>query len=155
MAGFDVATEAEQLTIPIHAFDLIIADECHRGYTSAELSVWRNTLDHFDAIKVGLTATPAAHTKAYFNEVVFRYEYERAVRESFLVDFDAVSIKSNVRMTGVFLKEGEQVGVIDPETGGEQLDRLEDARQLDTTESERKATSPDAHRSILAALKQY
>ncbi len=30
--------DAEQLDIPIHAFDLIIADECHRGYTSAELS---------------------------------------------------------------------------------------------------------------------
>jgi hypothetical protein len=31
-------------------------DECDRGYTAAELSTWRNTLDHFDAIKVGLTA---------------------------------------------------------------------------------------------------
>src|SRR5204863_4791711 len=87
--------EAEELTIPIHAFDLIVADECHRGYTSAELSVWRNTLDHFDAIKVGLTATPAAHTKAYFNDVVYRYEYERAVREGYLVDYDAVTIRSN------------------------------------------------------------
>src|SRR5262249_12107493 len=73
--------EAEQLDIPIHAFDLIVADECHRGYTSAELSLWRNTLDHFDAIKVGLTATPAAHTKAYFHDVVYRYEYARAARE--------------------------------------------------------------------------
>jgi type I restriction enzyme R subunit len=62
--------DAEELKIPIHAFDLIVADECHRGYTSAELSVWRGTLDHFDAIKVGLTATPAAHTKAYFNDIV-------------------------------------------------------------------------------------
>ena len=105
--------DADALPIPIHAFDLIVADECHRGYTSAELSLWRNTLDHFDAIKVGLTATPAAHTKAYFTEVVYRYEYERAVREGYLVDFDAVSIKSDVRMSGVFLQEGEQVGLID------------------------------------------
>ena len=105
--GDDVGDdEADQLDIPIHAFDLIVADECHRGYTSAELSLWRNTLDHFDAIKVGLTATPAAHTKAYFNDVVYRYEYERAVREGFLVDFDAVTIKSNVRMAGVFLQGG-------------------------------------------------
>jgi type I restriction enzyme R subunit len=66
--------------------------------TSAELSVWRNTLDHFDAVKIGLTATPAAHTKAYFNEVVFRYEYEQAVREGYLVDYNAVKVKSNVRM---------------------------------------------------------
>ena len=96
--------DADQLDIPIHAFDVIVADECHRGYTSAELSVWRNTLDHFDAIKIGLTATPAAHTKAYFNDVVYRYEYERAVREGYLVDFDAVSIKSDIRINGVFLK---------------------------------------------------
>ena len=64
--------DADQLDIPIHAFDLIIADECHRGYTAAEQSVWRKTLDHFDAIKIGLTATPAAHTMAYFREIVYR-----------------------------------------------------------------------------------
>jgi len=55
--------DADLLPIPIHAFDLIIADECHRGYTSAEVSTWRNTLDHFDAIKIGLTATPVEHTR--------------------------------------------------------------------------------------------
>src|SRR5438552_17062308 len=97
--------EADRLDIPIHAFYCIVADECHRGYTSSELSVWRNTLDHFDAIKIGLTATPAAHTKAYFNEVVYRYEYERAVDEKYLVPYDAVTIKSNVRMQGLFIKE--------------------------------------------------
>jgi type I restriction enzyme, R subunit len=147
--------EAEHLDVPIHAFDLIVADECHRGYTSAELSVWRNTLDHFDAIKIGLTATPAAHTKAYFTEVVYRYEYQRAVNEGFLVDFDVVTIKSNVRMSGVFLHEGEQVGVIDPVTGTEQLDQLEDERQYDTTEIERKVTAPDSNRKIVEELKKY
>jgi len=43
--------DADQLKIPTHAFDIVIADECHRGYTTAEESMWRNTLDHFDAIK--------------------------------------------------------------------------------------------------------
>ncbi len=71
--------DADKLEIPIHAFDLIIADECHRGYTAAELSVWRSTLDHFDAIKIGLTATPASHTTAYFHNVVFRYTYAKTV----------------------------------------------------------------------------
>ena len=54
--------DAAKMDIPVHAFDCIIADECHRGYTSSELSTWRSVLDHFDAIKIGLTATPAAHT---------------------------------------------------------------------------------------------
>ena len=147
--------DAEQVKIPIHAFDVIIADECHRGYTTAELSLWRNTLDHFDAIKIGLTATPAAHTKAYFQDVVFRYEYARAVREGHLVDYDVVKVKSEVRMQGVFLKEGESVSVVDPETGTEQLDHVEDERTFETTEVERKVTSPDSNRKILEEIKKY
>jgi type I restriction enzyme R subunit len=147
--------DAEKLDIPIHAFDVIVADECHRGYTTGELSVWRKTLDHFDAIKIGLTATPAAHTKAYFKDVVFRYEYERAVREGHLVDHDVVKISSDVRMKGVFLKEGEQIGVIDPTTGAEQLDQLEDERQFDATEVEKKITAPDSNRRILEEIRAY
>jgi type I restriction enzyme, R subunit len=111
--------DAEPLDIPIHAFDVIIADECHRGYTSAENAIWRRTIDHFDGVKIGLTATPAAHTKAYFKDVVFRYPYERAVREGHLVDYDVVTIRSDVRMNGMFLREGEEVGLIDTQTGSE------------------------------------
>ena len=82
-----------------------------------ELSILiRQSFGRFDAIKIGLTATPAAHTKAYFRDIVYRYEYQRAVQEGFLVDYDVVSIKLNVRMNWLFLKQGEEVGVIDPET---------------------------------------
>ena len=147
--------DAERLDIPIHAFDLIIADECHRGYTGKELAVWRETLDHFDAIKIGLTATPASHTTTYFKDLVYRYEYERAVREGYLVDYDPVTIKSDVRLNGVFLNEGEQVGVVDPETGNEQLDLLEAERQFPSTEVEVKVTSPDSNRKILEEIKKY
>jgi len=147
--------DATQLPIPIHAFDIIIADECHRGYSSAELSIWRKTLDHFDAIKIGLTATPAAHTKAYFKDVVFRYEYERAVREGYLVDYDVVKLRSNVRINGVFLNEGEQVGQVDPIDGSMQMDMLEDERHFDASEVESKVTSPDSNRKVLEELRQY
>jgi type I restriction enzyme R subunit len=147
--------DAEQLDIPIHAFDIIIADECHRGYTASELAIWRRTLDHFDAIKIGLTATPAAHTTTYFKNIVYRYEYERAVSEGYLVDYDVVTIKSDVRMKGVFLSEGEQVGVVDTKTGSEQLDLLEDERQFDTTEVEEKVTAPDSNQKILNELKKF
>lgn len=147
--------DAEQLPIATHAFDVIIADECHRGYSTAELSVWRDTLDHFDAIKIGLTATPAAHTKAYFKDIVYRYEYERAVREGFLVDYDAVKIRSDVRMNGLFIREGEQVGMVDPETGTEQRDLLEDEREFTSPDVERKVTSPDSNLKIVEELKKY
>jgi type I restriction enzyme R subunit len=147
--------DARQLDIPIHAFDLVIADECHRGYTAQEVSTWRNTLEHFDAIKLGLTATPAAHTTAYFEHVPFRYEYERAIREGFLVDYDAVKIKSGVRINGVFLREGEQVGVVDSETGAERLDLLEDERQFEAAEVERQITVPDSNRKIIEQVRDY
>lgn len=35
-------------------FDLIVIDECHRSIYGK----WRRALDHFDGVKVGLTATP-------------------------------------------------------------------------------------------------
>lgn len=147
--------DAQPLDIPIHAFDVIVADECHRGYTSAENAIWRQTIDHFDGVKIGLTATPAAHTKAYFKDVVFRYPYECAVREGHLVDYDVVAVHSDVRMNGMFLHEGEEVGVVDTQTGLEQLDLLEDERRIEAAEVERRATSPDATRKVLEEIKTY
>ncbi|MDG6258197.1 MAG: DEAD/DEAH box helicase family protein [Methanomicrobiaceae archaeon] len=147
--------DAHQLDIPIHAFDLIIADECHRGYTAKELSIWRNTLDHFDAIKVGLTATPAAHTSAYFRDIVYEYGYNQAVRDGFLVAYDQINIHSGVRMNGIFLQEGEVVDVIDPETGTRMIDMLEDEREFPTTEIERNITSVDSNRKILEEIRRY
>jgi type I restriction enzyme, R subunit len=151
----EIEDDADQLRIPHHAFDIVIADECHRGYTTTEESVWRNTLDHFDAIKIGLTATPAAHTKAYFNDVVYRYEYARAVREGYLVDYDAVTVKSDVRMKGVFLQEGERIQIVDPDTGVRRLDELEDQREFEPPDVENRVTSPDSNRKILLELKKY
>lgn len=147
--------DAQPLDIPIHAFDVIVADECHRGYTAAEQSVWRSTLDHFDAVKIGLTATPASHTTSYFQHLVYKYDYRQAVRDGYLVDYDVVTIRSNVRMNGVFLKEGEQVEKIDPTSGATQLDLLEDERAFDATEVERKVTAPDSNRKIIEEAKKH
>jgi type I restriction enzyme R subunit len=61
---------------PIDQYDLIVIDECHRGYlldrelSNAELSFrsqddyiskYRRVLEYFDAVKINLTATPALH----------------------------------------------------------------------------------------------
>lgn len=147
--------EAEKIAIPIHAFDLVIADECHRGYTSAQEAIWRRTLDYFDGVKIGLTATPAQHTAAYFGAPVYNYGYERAVREGYLVDYETIKIKSGVRVNGLFLKEGEGVEMVDPESGVERLDRLEDERVFEVNDIERKATSPDSNRKILEEIRRH
>ncbi|MDM8516323.1 DEAD/DEAH box helicase family protein [Desulfobacterales bacterium HSG16] len=146
---------ADKLDIPIHVFDVIVADECHRGYSAKETGTWKAVLDYFDAVKIGLTATPAAHTLAMFKNKVFSYKTEQAVMDGFLVDYDAVKIKSEVHINGAFLKQGELVGEIDTRTGEERLDNLEDEREFVASEVERKITSPDSTKKIITALKKY
>lgn len=148
-------SDAEKLNIPIHAFDVIIADECHRGYTAQEESKWRELLKHFDSIRIGLTATPAAHTTAFFKEIAYRYDYERAVKEGYLVDYDAVSIQSNITVNGVFLKPGEEVGLRDTTTGQLVFDILEDERELEPPTKESEWTSPDSSKKIVKEIKKY
>lgn len=151
----DYEEDAERLDIPIHAFDVIIADECHRGYTSKETAIWRGVLEHFDAIKIGLTATPAAHTLSLFKDVVYRYTTEQAIQDGYLVDYEAVKIKSDVRMKGVFLKEGDPVGIIDTTTGEEIYDELEDEREFSSEEIEEKITAPESNRKIIKEIASY
>src|SRR5437667_612618 len=119
------------------------------------MSVWRETLNHFDAIKIGLTATPAAHTTALFGSPVFRYTVEQAILDGFLVDYEPVAIKSNVRMNGVFLKEGETVERVDTDTGQKALDQLEDAREHPAADIERAITVPDSNRKIIEEVAKY
>lgn len=89
--------------VPVDQYDCVVVDECHRGYTldrdmsEAELSFrslddyvskYRRVLDHFDAVKIGLTATPALHTVQIFGEPAYRYSYRQAVIEDYLVDHE-------------------------------------------------------------------
>ncbi len=151
----DVEEDARKLDIPIHAFDCVIADECHRGYTAAEESKWREVLDHFDAVRIGLTATPTMHTAAYFTDIVYRYDYERAVREGYLVDYDIVKVHSDITMNGLFLKPGEEVGLKDTLTGRMTYEVLEDQREFDTTDLEAKVTAPDHNKKIIKEFGKY
>jgi type I restriction enzyme R subunit len=151
----DDEPDAGLLNIPIHAFDAIIADECHRGYTASEISQWRAGLDHFDGIKIGLTATPARHTAAYFDDPVYTYSYERAVREGYLVDYDPIVIRSEITMNGAFLRPGEAVTLQDRETGQLRFELLEDARELPPSELDQEWTAPDRDRKVVKEIAQY
>lgn len=151
----DMEIDAEQLDIPIHAFDLIVADECHRGYTAQEVSTWRKVLEYFDAIRIGLTATPATHTVSLFKNLVYCYSTEQAINDGYLVDYEQVNIDSNVRINGTFLRQGEVVRVIDPESGARFYEQLEDEREFSTTDIERKITSPDSNRKIIEEIARH
>ena len=58
-------------------------------------------------------------------------------------------------MKGAFLKEGEQVGIIDTDTGKETYDELEDERKFASEEIERKITSPETNRKIIEELAKH
>lgn len=132
------------------------AAACHRGYSRKEEAIWRDTLDHFDAIKVGLTATPATHTVAYFGDPVYRYTYKQAVDDGYLVDFDVVRVRSDVRIEGVTLKEGERIEFVDTEVGTtKNIDYLEDEVSYDASAIEAKITAPDSNRKIIEELKKH
>jgi type I restriction enzyme R subunit len=141
--------DAGPIDIPIHAFDVIIADECHRGYTAAEESKWREVLAHFDATTIGLTATPAAHTTTFFGRPIYEYGYQRAVAEGHLVDYDPLLIHSEITMHGHFLRQGEEVGLRDTTTGQLRFEQMEDERQLPPESEERDWTAPDRNRKIV------
>jgi len=155
VSDFEYDVEASKLDIPINTFDVIIADECHRGYSAKETGRWKYVMDYFDAIKIGLTATPATHTVAMFKNKIFTYITEQAVLDGYLVDYDAVKIKSDIHINGAFLKEGDLIGEIDTESGTEVLDELEDEREFSASEIEQKITSPDSIKKIVLALKKY
>lgn len=154
-AEADDESDAATVDIPIHAFDLIIADECHRGYTAAEDSKWREVLNHLDGVKIGLTATPAAHTTAYFGRPVYEYGYSQAVSDGYLVDYDAVEIKSRIGLEGHFLREGEEIELRDTATGQMRLDFVEDERELPAATLDQDWTAPDRDRQIVAELARY
>jgi type I restriction enzyme R subunit len=82
-------------SFPVDLYDAIVVDECHRGYildqemSEAEMtfrseedyiSKYRRVLDHFDAVKIGLTATPALHTAEIFGKPVYQFECFRFSR---------------------------------------------------------------------------
>jgi type I restriction enzyme R subunit len=118
---------------PVDQYDLMVIDECHRGYlldremSDAELSFrgqddyiskYRRVLEYFDAVKIGLTATPALHTTDIFGEPVFRYSYREAVIDGYLIDHEPpVRIETALARSGIGFSEGEQVEYLTPATG--------------------------------------
>lgn len=121
---------------PIDQYDCIIVDECHRGYlldrelSDTELSFrdyddyvskYRRVLDYFDAVKVGLTATPALHTTQIFGAPVFTYGYREAVVDGYLVDYEPpIQVHTQLSTLGIAWKAGEEVKVYN--TGRQQID---------------------------------
>jgi type I restriction enzyme R subunit len=108
-------------------FDLIVSDECHRSIYNK----FTDVLAYFDAVQIGLTATPAQFidrdTFKFFdceNAIpTFLYTYEKAVEEGYLADFNVYAAQTKFQrkgIKGVDLTEEEKESLrergIDPDT---------------------------------------
>lgn len=81
-------------------FDMIIIDECHRGWAN-EKGSWHEILKHFSpAIHVGLTATPKREdnidTYDYFWDPIFEYSLKDGINDGFLTPYKVKRIKTNI-----------------------------------------------------------
>lgn len=138
----------------VDQYDCVVIDECHRGYTldrelsDTELSFrgfddyiskYRRVLDYFDAVKIGLTATPALHTTEIFGAPVFTYSYREAVVDGYLVDYEPpIQIYTELSKGGMHWKAGEEVKVYDAQRNQVELFNAPDAIDLHVEDFNRK-----------------
>ena len=137
--------------LPRDYFDLIIIDECHRSIYSS----WRGVLDYFDsAIKVGLTATPAPQTEAYFaqNKVV-NYTLEQSIVDHVNVGHRTYRIKTEQTENGGAILEGQNVSQETVYTG--KVEQISNRELQDYSKSElnRSIINPAQIKLILQTYK--
>lgn len=153
---------------PIDQYDCIVVDECHRGYlldrelSELELtfrdfedyvSKYRSVLDHFAAVKIGLTATPALHTSQIFGAPIFTYSYRQAVLDGFLVDYEPVhKIVTELAQNGIEWKVGEEVAVYRPATTQLELFNTPDQIKVDLKDFHRKVITENFNRVVCQVL---
>lgn len=117
--GYDTpgpeVTLPDNPTLPKDYFDLIIVDECHRSIYGS----WRSVLDYFASARIiGLTATPAPETEAFFNyNRVINYTLERSIADGVNVDYRVFRIKTKATEDGGAIRDGEKITQITRYTG--------------------------------------
>lgn len=162
---------SEDAPPPVDTYDCIVVDECHRGYlldremSDAELSFrdevdyiskYRRVLEHFDAVKVGLTATPALHTREIFGDPVYAYTYPEAVIDGYLVDHEPpVRIVTALSRDGITWKAGEEVATYSPRTRKEQLWLLPDEVNVDVEGFNRRVVTENFNRAVCTELVKH
>ena len=136
--------------LPPEFFDVAFVDECHRSiYT-----IWRQVLEYFDSFLIGLTATPAKHTYAFFNQnVVSEYTHPEAVADGVNVDFDVYRIQTEVTTQGAKVDAGYQVGRRNRATRAKRWETLDDDLVYDAAALNRDVVAVDQIRTIIRTFK--
>jgi len=152
----------------VDSYDLIVVDECHRGYlldrelSDRELrfrdfndyvSKYRRVLEMFDAVKVALTATPALHTVQIFGRPVFVYSYREAVVDGYLVDHEPpILISTKLSSEGIRWQAGEEVTTIDPRSGAIDLFTTPDELHFEVEAFNRQVITEPFNRTVCEFL---
>lgn len=110
-----LVTLPDNPTLPKDFFDLIIVDECHRSIYGS----WRSVLEYFSSARIiGLTATPAPETEAFFNNNrVINYTLERSIADGVNVDYRVYRIKTKATEDGGAIRDGEDYKQVTRYTG--------------------------------------
>ena len=152
----------------VDTYDLIVVDECHRGYlldrelSEQELrfrdfndyvSKYRRVIEMFDAVKVGLTATPALHTVEIFGKPVFVYSYREAVVDGFLVDHEPpILIHTDLSANGICWEAGAEVKTFDPRTAQIDLFTTPDQLRFEVEAFNRQVITESFNRVVCGVL---
>ncbi|WP_221796204.1 type I restriction-modification system endonuclease [Oceanobacter mangrovi] len=152
----------------VDQFDCIIIDEAHRGYTldqdmsegelatrdaSQYLSSYRRVLDYFDAVKIGLTATPAKHTSDIFGAPVYTYSYREAVADDWLIDHEPpIRFITELSQNGIQFDKGDTVDVVNTQTGEVKAEELDDELNFEVEAFNKRVINENFNRVICEQL---
>lgn len=163
---------SEDKDVPtVDQYDCIIIDEAHRGYLMDRemdeedlefknqmdyVSKYRMVLDYFDAHAIGLTATPALHTKEIFGSPVYTYSYREAVIDGYLIDHDPpYLIKTKLGEEGIKWTAGEKPKALDSESNSIiELEELEDELKIEITGFNKQVLTENFNRTVIEQLVQ-
>ncbi|WP_298884963.1 type I restriction-modification system endonuclease [uncultured Bradyrhizobium sp.] len=156
---------------PVDQYDLMVIDECHRGYlldremSDAELSFrgqedyiskYRRVLEYFDAVKIGLTATPALHTTEIFGDPIFTYSYRQAVIDGYLIDHEPpVRIETALARAGIVFEKNKQLDLLNTRTGEVNLAHAPDEIRFDVEQFNRQVITAEFNRVVAEELANH
>jgi type I restriction enzyme, R subunit len=154
----------------VDQYDLIVVDECHRGYlldremSDTELSFrgqedyvskYRR-LEYFDAVKVGLTATPALHTTEIFGDPIFTYSYRHAVIDGFLIDHEPpLRIETALARAGIVFEKDKQLDLLNTRTGEINLAHAPDEIRFEVEQFNRQVVTVPFNRVVAEELANH
>ena len=140
-----------KLLLPPDFFDLIIVDECHRSIYGR----WRKVLEYFkEARIIGLTATPADETMAFFNNNrVVNYTLEKSIVDEINVDCRVYRIRTSATENGGEIHKGEKYREITTYTGEKRMTRAVEATPYQANDLDRAVINPEQIKLVLESYK--